>query len=242
MVEGTPLLRVQAGNRLEGSNPFRSATSPRMQIALEINPLAPGPSPTPAPRTVTFCRSSLLGPRRAPAGPRTGAEVKAANTRDRNVTKAKPARRRAPPETEVGPAAHRRDLRLGVAIMTGRTALGRAVIKAVGQGAGKRRRAAMQRVSRQSPACLSEPSRRSGPACHGTPPVSSVWALRPSRAGRSQPFHAQAVGSGRFLRKNLAIPSGQSLRPRLVTPHQHRLDDLVEQARCPDSSVGRAAD
>ena len=27
MVEGTPLLRVQAGNRLEGSNPFVSATS-----------------------------------------------------------------------------------------------------------------------------------------------------------------------------------------------------------------------
>ncbi len=26
MVEGTPLLRVQAGNRLEGSNPFGSAT------------------------------------------------------------------------------------------------------------------------------------------------------------------------------------------------------------------------
>ena len=25
MVEGTPLLRVQAGNRLEGSNPFHSA-------------------------------------------------------------------------------------------------------------------------------------------------------------------------------------------------------------------------
>lgn len=28
MVEGTPLLRVQAGNRLEGSNPFVSATNP----------------------------------------------------------------------------------------------------------------------------------------------------------------------------------------------------------------------
>ena len=28
MVEGTPLLRVQAGNRLEGSNPFGSATYP----------------------------------------------------------------------------------------------------------------------------------------------------------------------------------------------------------------------
>ena len=27
MVEGTPLLRVQAGNRLEGSNPFVSATN-----------------------------------------------------------------------------------------------------------------------------------------------------------------------------------------------------------------------
>jgi hypothetical protein len=25
VVEGTPLLRVQAGNRLEGSNPFHSA-------------------------------------------------------------------------------------------------------------------------------------------------------------------------------------------------------------------------
>ena len=29
MVEGTPLLRVQTGNRLEGSNPFVSATCPR---------------------------------------------------------------------------------------------------------------------------------------------------------------------------------------------------------------------
>lgn len=29
MVEGTPLLRVQTGNRLEGSNPFVSATWPR---------------------------------------------------------------------------------------------------------------------------------------------------------------------------------------------------------------------
>jgi hypothetical protein len=28
VVEGTPLLRVQAGNRLEGSNPFHSATCP----------------------------------------------------------------------------------------------------------------------------------------------------------------------------------------------------------------------
>ena len=28
MVEGTPLLRVQAGNRLEGSNPFVSASKP----------------------------------------------------------------------------------------------------------------------------------------------------------------------------------------------------------------------
>ncbi len=28
MVEGTPLLRVQTGNRLEGSNPFVSATCP----------------------------------------------------------------------------------------------------------------------------------------------------------------------------------------------------------------------
>ena len=32
VVEGTPLLRVQAGNRLEGSNPFRSATSRRSCI------------------------------------------------------------------------------------------------------------------------------------------------------------------------------------------------------------------
>lgn len=32
MVEGTPLLRVQAGNRLEGSNPFRSATCPRESV------------------------------------------------------------------------------------------------------------------------------------------------------------------------------------------------------------------
>jgi hypothetical protein len=28
VVEGTPLLRVQAGNRLEGSNPFHSASCP----------------------------------------------------------------------------------------------------------------------------------------------------------------------------------------------------------------------
>lgn len=32
MVEGTPLLRVQAGNRLEGSNPFVSATCPRESV------------------------------------------------------------------------------------------------------------------------------------------------------------------------------------------------------------------
>ena len=32
VVEGTPLLRVQAGNRLEGSNPFRSATCPRESV------------------------------------------------------------------------------------------------------------------------------------------------------------------------------------------------------------------
>lgn len=32
MVEGTPLLRVQAGNRLEGSNPFRSATCPSESV------------------------------------------------------------------------------------------------------------------------------------------------------------------------------------------------------------------
>ena len=32
VVEGTPLLRVQAGNRLEGSNPFHSATCPRESV------------------------------------------------------------------------------------------------------------------------------------------------------------------------------------------------------------------
>ena len=32
VVEGTPLLRVQAGNRLEGSNPFRSATCPSESV------------------------------------------------------------------------------------------------------------------------------------------------------------------------------------------------------------------
>ena len=32
MVEGTPLLRVQTGNRLEGSNPFVSATCPRESV------------------------------------------------------------------------------------------------------------------------------------------------------------------------------------------------------------------
>ena len=32
MVEGTPLLRVQAGNRLEGSNPFHSATCPHESV------------------------------------------------------------------------------------------------------------------------------------------------------------------------------------------------------------------
>ena len=37
VVEGTPLLRVQAGNRLEGSNPFVSATCPRESV-LPIRP------------------------------------------------------------------------------------------------------------------------------------------------------------------------------------------------------------
>jgi hypothetical protein len=32
VVEGTPLLRVQAGNRLEGSNPFVSATYPHESV------------------------------------------------------------------------------------------------------------------------------------------------------------------------------------------------------------------
>jgi hypothetical protein len=32
VVEGTPLLRVQTGNRLEGSNPFHSATCPRKSV------------------------------------------------------------------------------------------------------------------------------------------------------------------------------------------------------------------
>ena len=32
MVEGTPLLRVQTGNRLEGSNPFVSATCPSKSV------------------------------------------------------------------------------------------------------------------------------------------------------------------------------------------------------------------
>ena len=32
MDEGTPLLRAQAGNRLEGSNPFLSATCPRESV------------------------------------------------------------------------------------------------------------------------------------------------------------------------------------------------------------------
>ena len=32
VVEGTPLLRVQAGNRLEGSNPFHSATCLRESV------------------------------------------------------------------------------------------------------------------------------------------------------------------------------------------------------------------
>ena len=32
MVEGTPLLRVQTGNRLEGSNPFVSATCPSESV------------------------------------------------------------------------------------------------------------------------------------------------------------------------------------------------------------------
>ncbi len=34
MVEGTPLLRAQAGNRLEGSNPFGSATHPFFLMCL----------------------------------------------------------------------------------------------------------------------------------------------------------------------------------------------------------------
>ena len=32
MVEGAPLLRAEAGNRLEGSNPFLSATVPRESV------------------------------------------------------------------------------------------------------------------------------------------------------------------------------------------------------------------
>jgi hypothetical protein len=32
VVEGTPLLRVQTGNRLEGSNPFVSATCPTESV------------------------------------------------------------------------------------------------------------------------------------------------------------------------------------------------------------------
>lgn len=39
MVEGTPLLRVQAGNRLEGSNPFVSATL--THNAMNINGIVP---------------------------------------------------------------------------------------------------------------------------------------------------------------------------------------------------------
>lgn len=34
MVEGTPLLRVQTGNRLEGSNPFVSANATLIQPSL----------------------------------------------------------------------------------------------------------------------------------------------------------------------------------------------------------------
>ena len=39
MVEGTPLLRVQAGNRLEGSNPFHSAIFPkRTYLQIQLQP------------------------------------------------------------------------------------------------------------------------------------------------------------------------------------------------------------
>ena len=38
MVEGTPLLRVQTGNRLEGSNPFVSATFPNNNPLLQACP------------------------------------------------------------------------------------------------------------------------------------------------------------------------------------------------------------
>ena len=39
MVEGTPLLRVQTGNRLEGSNPFVSATCPSESVlAIRLQP------------------------------------------------------------------------------------------------------------------------------------------------------------------------------------------------------------
>ncbi len=40
MVEGTPLLRVQTGNRLEGSNPFVSAMARLFQKTFEYQAIA----------------------------------------------------------------------------------------------------------------------------------------------------------------------------------------------------------
>ena len=44
MVEGTPLLRVQAGNRLEGSNPFVSAIT---FLYVVVNKVESGLAPSP---------------------------------------------------------------------------------------------------------------------------------------------------------------------------------------------------
>ena len=57
MVEGTPLLRVQTGNRLEGSNPFVSATFPNS--ISKSSRLGNGPAPHIRPVTPYLNRGVL---------------------------------------------------------------------------------------------------------------------------------------------------------------------------------------
>ncbi len=57
MVEGTPLLRVQTGNRLEGSNPFVSATFP--SSISKSSRLGNGPAPHIRPVTLRLNRDDL---------------------------------------------------------------------------------------------------------------------------------------------------------------------------------------
>ena len=57
MVEGTPLLRVQTGNRLEGSNPFVSATF--LNSISKSSRLDNGPAPHIRPVTPYLNRDDL---------------------------------------------------------------------------------------------------------------------------------------------------------------------------------------